>query len=72
MDEGVFDCSLVERLFLKEKYPQCIFFHFDNRKVKRSTNQTIHHNRLSRLLTDEKMFFVTRTRSLLPIHSMSK
>ena len=48
MDEGVFDCSLVERLFLKEKYPQCIFFHFDNRKVKRSTNQTIHHNRLSR------------------------
>ena len=53
----MFDCSLVQRLFLNEKNSQCIFSHFNNRKVKKSTNQTIQHDRLSRLLTDKKMFF---------------
>ena len=64
MDEGQFDCSLVERLFLKEKNPQCMFSHFDNREVKKSTNQTIQHNRLSRLLTDKKMFFLVQKQGL--------
>ena len=64
----VFDCSLVERPFLKEKNSQCIFSHFNNRKVRKSTNQTIQHNRLSGLLIEKRSFFGTGTRSLSAIH----
>ena len=68
----MFDCSLVERLFLKEKNSQFIFSHFNNSKVKKSRNQAIQHDRLSRLLIEKKGFFGTRTRPLLAIHSMNK
>ena len=53
----MFDCSLVERPFLKEKNSQCTFSHFSNRKVRKRTNQTIQHDRLSRLLIEKKSFF---------------
>ena len=63
MKEGC-DC------FLTENY-QSTFSNFHYRNVNKSKNQTIYRDSLSGISTENgKCFFVTRTKSLLPIHPL--